>query len=1333
MSKEKPTSSSPQGPIFTSQFPVPSPMIVKGDQVNNWEFFRQQWTDYEVATGLEGQDNKVRMATLRSVMGKDCLQILLNLNLTVDERASVEASLKALESYFKPKRNVVYERYVFNTCNQIAGESIDAYTNRLRKHAATCEFGTLTDELIRDRLVLGIQEESTKLRLLKEDKLDLNKALNICRSSEIATSQLKAMSLDSKAQSKEEIRVIRDRKPKPQHMSRNVRQTQRASRDDTNSESNHRKKYKCYNCGGSERHKLQDCPAYGRECKACKKKNHFASVCLSKGSNDVKALRSEETDSGSDDSDEYAYKIEEVGSVKTKGKQLITKLSFRDTNSRSNTDLDCQLDTGATCNVISHRDLSIINQDVNPTLKQSNVKLRLFDGSVMNPLGEVTLKVNNEHCFKFQVVNGKHKPILSAETCQQLELLKINQHIHQVSETGTGNSLLTKETILKDYQDLFEGLGNIGHATITVDPNTTPVQHAPRRIAVTLHKEVKDKLAELEKKEIIVKETEPTEWISSMVVVAKPGKIRICLDPKDLNKAIKRPKYQMPTLDEMLPKLGKAKVFTTLDAKDGFYQIKLDDNSSKLTTFWTPFGRYRYLRMPFGISSAPEEFESTLHERLGDLEGVEVLRDDMLVVGYGDTLEEANKNHDGNLLRLLKRAREINLKFNIKKLNLRRKEVKFMGHVLTSNGLKPDPDKIKAVTEMPKPTNKQETLSLLGFVNYLAKFLPRLSEVALPLRELTSKNARFVWSSQHDKSFTEVKQLVSANPVLKYYDMDAEVTIQCDASEKGLGATLLQNGQPVAFASRTLTPVEQRYAQIEKECLAIVFACSKFSQYITRRELITVESDHKPLQSIFKKSLLAAPGRLQRMILRLQKYNINVIYKPGSQMYVADHLSRAYLADQGEPGDEFQVFALELEEINLLNNVKITSERLAQLQKATEQDPVMQSLKNTVLIGWPETRDQVPVPIQDYWNFREELTLYNGVLFKNQRIIIPQALRSEVVARLHSSHQGIEACLRKARDRVFWPAMHHDIKNAVTTCQICAEFQSNNASMPMQSHEIPDRPWSRLATDLFTLKSKDYIVLVDYYSDYIEVSPITDATSSAIIKFLKVQFSRHGIPDVLVSDNGPQYISNEFAQFAREWEFKHVSSSPYHPKSNGKAESAVKIAKNLFKKAMQDNRDPWLALLDYRNTPTQGMQTSPAQRLMSRRTKTLVPIATSLLYPEVAEGVAAKIELKRQKAKGYYDKQVKTLPDLEIGQEVRISPIQRGKPWQSGTCTEKLSDRSYVVESDGELLRRNREALKPALTPAEPNKDVPPEPAPTAEEPVLRRSQRVVRKPDRFQ
>ena len=587
--------------------------------------------------------------------------------------------------------------------------------------------------------------------------------------------------------------------------------------------------------------------------------------------------------------------------------------------------------------MMGYRDLVAINQTSKPRLKKSKVKLRLFDGSVMKPLGMARVKVHRNGTtdeLKFQIVDKTSKPLLSAETCETLGLMKvtIGDEIpvnSVVSETAKPRSPLTKENILREYKDVFEGLGHIGDSnTFVVDRKHTPVQHAPRRIAVTLKKEVKEKIEELEKKGIIQKVTEPTEWISSVVVVAKPGKIRICLDPRDLNKAILRPKYQMPTLEEVLPNLTNAKVFSTMDAKDGFYQIGLDEASSKKTTFWTPFGRYRYLRMPFGINLAPEEFECRLHEKLAGLEGVEILRDDLLVVGYGGTLAEAEVNHDENLRNLLDRAREVNLKLNSKKMKLKKPQVKFMGHVISKDGLKLDPDKVKAVKDTPKPTCKKETISLLGFINYLARFLPRLSKVAQPLRDLTQANARFAWSKQHDKTFEEVKKLVVEAPVLKYYDINEEVTLQCDASERGLGATLLQNGQPVAFASRTLSSAEQSYAQIEKECLAIVFGCQKFSQYISRRVKVTVESDHKPLQSIFKKSLLSAPCRLQRMMLRLQRYNLEVIYKPGSQMYVADHLSRASLKDTSFEENELQVFLLELEAMSPFDSITISSERL---------------------------------------------------------------------------------------------------------------------------------------------------------------------------------------------------------------------------------------------------------------------------------------------------------------------------------------------------------------------------------------------------------------------
>ena len=199
---------------------------------------------------------------------------------------------------------------------------------------------------------------------------------------------------------------------------------------------------------------------------------------------------------------------------------------------------------------------------------------------------------------------------------------------------------------MANYGDVFEELGHIGNTTIVTDPLVNPTQHSARRVPIALRDKVKEKLEDLESKGIVEKVTIPTEWISSMVVVTTPSKIRICLDPQDLNKAVIRPKYQMPTLDELLPKLSKAKVFTTLDAKDGFYQVGLDEQSSLKTTFWTPFGRYKYLRLPFGINLAPEEFERKLHEKLEGLPGVAVIRDDILVIGYGETEVEANRNHD---------------------------------------------------------------------------------------------------------------------------------------------------------------------------------------------------------------------------------------------------------------------------------------------------------------------------------------------------------------------------------------------------------------------------------------------------------------------------------------------------------------------------------------------------------------------------------------------------------------------------------------------------------------------------------------------------------------
>ncbi|KAK3755128.1 hypothetical protein QZH41_005886 [Actinostola sp. cb2023] len=362
---------------------------------------------------------------------------------------------------------------------------------------------------------------------------------------------------------------------------------------------------------------------------------------------------------------------------------------------------------------------------------------------------------------------------------------------------------------------------------------------------------------------------------------------------RDLNKAIKREHYPMKTIEEVATKLSGAKYFSTLDASAGFWHIKLDDNSSNLTTFNTPFGRYKFNRMPFGINSAPEVFQRRMSQAFEDIEGCDEIVDDILIWGRDE------KEHNDRLAKVLKRARAINLKLNKEKSKILRDELSYIGHIITAEGVKPDPDKVKGIAEMKVPTDIKELQRFMGMVNYLGKFLPNLSNSTQALRELLQKETAWHWDERHDHAFQDIKVKVTDPHILKYYDVNKPVTVSVDASSYGLGACLLQEGHLISYASRSLNDAEKNYAQIEKELLAVVYGCTKYHQYIYGKQ-VEVETDHKPLEYLFKKPLTMAPPRLQRMMLQLQKYDLLVGYKPGKSLYIADTLSRAQLQTSEE-------------------------------------------------------------------------------------------------------------------------------------------------------------------------------------------------------------------------------------------------------------------------------------------------------------------------------------------------------------------------------------------------------------------------------------------------
>ena len=354
------------------------------------------------------------------------------------------------------------------------------------------------------------------------------------------------------------------------------------------------------------------------------------------------------------------------------------------------------------------------------------------------------------------------------------------------------------------------------------------------------------------------------------------------------------------------------------------------------------------------IEVSSEIFQKRINQALDGLNGVLNIADDILVYGVGNTIDEANADHNRNLEALLKRCCERNIALNRDKLKLQRKEVSFMGHVLTSNGVKMDPDKAKAVQDMPRPEDVEGVQRLNGFVNYLAKLLPGLADVMEPLGRLTRKDAEWRWAEAQESAFEEVKNLVTTAPVLSYYNPKAELEIQCDASQKGLGAALLQRGKPIAYASRALTETETRYAQIEKEMLAMVFSLEKFHQFTFGRKVI-VRSDCKPLESILKKPLSSAPRRLQGMMMRLPKYDVHVHYERGAKMYIADLLSRAYLPEVGFEDDK------EFELVNMVKTLPINQKRLEEIRQETEADQALQVLKSLILKGWADDKNDLPI------------------------------------------------------------------------------------------------------------------------------------------------------------------------------------------------------------------------------------------------------------------------------------------------------------------------------------------------------------------------------------
>ena len=758
--------------------------------------------------------------------------------------------------------------------------------------------------------------------------------------------------------------------------------------------------------------------------------------------------------------------------------------------------------------------------------------------------------------------------------------------------------------------------------------------------------------------------SEPTDWVNIIVLSETTNdrgevtKIRVCLDPRDLNKAIKREHYYTKTIDEVVTQLNDAKFFSVVDAKKGYWHVPLDEASSYLTTFNTPFGRFRFTRLPFGLVVSQDVFQKHLDSALDGLKGVTGIADDTFVFGATE------KEHDENMVNLMNRSREKGIKFNKDKMQFKCQEVSFFGHKWTPDGIKPDYKKISAIQNMAPPENRKDLQSFLGLVNYLTRYSGRLASITAPLRDLTKKDIAYIWGPERHHAFQQVKEEFTLMGVLRYFDSSVETFIQTDASQRGLGAVLLQQGQPVCYATKALTDTEKNYSNIEKDTLGVVWGLERFNYFIFGKHC-TVNTNHKPLESIFKKSLSSCPPRLQRFLMRALKYDVTVNYVKGPDVPIADALSRVS----------------------------------PQLASANGQLPKIHVHHITVFEGWPQKREKCPPLLHNYWNFREELIVEDGLLLKGDRILIPPTLRPEIPDIIHQGHLGQEKCLLRGRTCVFWPGITKDIINKVHQCEPCQKCQRKAPKEPILQLQPPCRPWERLSSDMFQFKGQQYLLLTDQYSRFPIIRRLTSTTSSAIISNLKSIFAEHGIPLQLVTDNDPQYSSAEFDGFMTTYGVEHITTSPMYPQSNGSAERMVQTVDSILKKCEEDKEDPYTALLSYRATPLDNQLKSPAELLTGRNFKTSLPMYQRN-PPDSPDYEATRIKLtmRKEKERQYFNQRSgPPKKPLRVDQPMRMFDHQ-SQTWQPGVIIQPAKEpRSFIVRanSTGATYRRTRSQLRP--------------------------------------
>ena len=1170
------------------------------------------------------------------------------------------------------------------------------YCARLRKAANIgCNYNDV-DKMIRDQIVEYCLSDDLRRKLMEEGNgLSLARTLQLAATQEAVDIRFREMS----------NRPLLNRVSSGSGGNRGPFRNQSSGSSPVGGYGN-KTANRCESCG---RHKSHvKCPAQGKQCYKCSGYNHFKHMCRNKS---VNQLGNSSSDFVEGSNIEFDGGLPHVSSSPDSHAFTIHTVSKLDNLDRVDVcvggcSIKAIVDTGADCNVISMVEWKRLKSEgVKVSRSQKGTTSQVFSYASQRPLtvvGEFWTDITfQDHetvsSMKFIVVEGNAEALLGNVVCKRLGIVKIC--VNQVRPSSV-------DALKRKYHSLFsDKLGKVEQEIqLSIDESVKPVAQPYRRVPFAMREKLERHLDELVSMDIIEKVEGPTTWSSGVVIVPKPdGSIRLCVDMRQANKAIIRHHFPVPTIDELMLDMNGSTVFSKIDMRMGFHQFVLSEDSRDITTFTTHAGLYRYKRLSFGICSAPEIYQRKISDMIGGIPGVVNLADDIVV--HGRTQVE----HDNRLEETLARLSRLNMTLNSKKCQFSVEKIDFLGHRISSSGVDPGADKVQAMQDATVPKTVGEMKSFLGLASYCSKFIPDFSSRTDRLRRITlgeDSNSKIVLESKELAAFKDLKNALSDKSTLGFFKLDAKTILYTDASPVGLGAVLIQDDgsakRVISYASRALSPVEQRYCQTEKEALAIVWGSERFHHYLfgVRYTLLT---DHEPLEVIYGNSQKKTSARIERWVLRLQSYDFDVKYIKG-KFNIADCLSRLVSAAKSRcvSSEDAELYVRSIV-INGVVDLKAITPK--DVEVASDNDSELCYIRKAIATG---SFEHVPVDIsKQYKPIFGELCVLGRLVLRGDRIVIPRDLRQRIIELSHEGHLGIVSTKKNLRARVWWPGLDGQVEKYVKSCQGCQLVGQPHSREPIRVTELPNGPWEDLACDLLgPLENGDHVlVLVDYYSRYYEVSYMRSIVASKIIEVLMKMFEMHGLPLSLKTDNAPQFISSDFREFSECMGFKHYLVTPRWAQANGEVERQNRSLMKRIQIAIAERKcyktEVQRYLNAYRNTPHSITGKAPSEMLFGRKLRVKIP-SVGQVYDDI-ETRDKDSELKHQMVEAKNCR--RSDHEIVVGDLVLVMRDNKSKcqtPFHHEPYkVREVSGPQLVLESgDGRIFKRNISRVRRYLLPS---------------------------------